>query len=209
MLRTIIKKAALIAALGVTIGINSSAHAALTIGFPMDYNTANVVGTVQQFAGDNPGNDADFFAQRLLNVVGANTIYSYASGDPVNNSRVYHTAAVDYSGTIQGEGVHTSPATVQTINNVQYVHIPAGWEYVIAKYDGQNAGWVMFALGGQESYIPALSQSFWGTAGTDQFLISGYTTFNPVPEPSTVIAGALLLLPFAASTMRFMRKKKA
>ena len=30
----------------------------------------------------------------------------------------------------------------------------------------------------------------------------------PVPEPTTVIAGALLLLPFAASTVRFMRKNR-
>jgi hypothetical protein len=30
----------------------------------------------------------------------------------------------------------------------------------------------------------------------------------PVPEPTTVIAGALLLLPFAASTFRILRKKR-
>lgn len=32
---------------------------------------------------------------------------------------------------------------------------------------------------------------------------------TPVPEPSTVIAGALLLLPFGASTLRKMRKARA
>jgi hypothetical protein len=32
-------------------------------------------------------------------------------------------------------------------------------------------------------------------------------TFTPVPEPSTVIAGALLLLPFGASALRVLRKK--
>jgi hypothetical protein len=31
----------------------------------------------------------------------------------------------------------------------------------------------------------------------------------PVPEPTTLIAGALLLLPFGASTLRFVRKKRA
>jgi hypothetical protein len=36
--------------------------------------------------------------------------------------------------------------------------------------------------------------------------LSGWVT---VPEPTTVVAGALLLLPFAASTMRFIRKRKA
>jgi hypothetical protein len=35
---------------------------------------------------------------------------------------------------------------------------------------------------------------------------SGWVT---VPEPTTMIAGGLLLLPFAASTIRFMRKNRA
>ena len=32
---------------------------------------------------------------------------------------------------------------------------------------------------------------------------------NPVPEPTTVIAGALLLLPFGTSTLRILRKSRA
>lgn len=34
-----------------------------------------------------------------------------------------------------------------------------------------------------------------------------YST-TPVPEPTTIIAGALLLLPFGASTIRFLRKNR-
>ena len=34
-------------------------------------------------------------------------------------------------------------------------------------------------------------------------------TLAAVPEPSTIIAGALLLLPFGASTLRFVRKNRA
>jgi hypothetical protein len=30
-----------------------------------------------------------------------------------------------------------------------------------------------------------------------------------VPEPNTIIAGALLLLPFGMSTVRFLRKQRA
>jgi hypothetical protein len=40
-----------------------------------------------------------------------------------------------------------------------------------------------------------------------QGLIWNNTT--PVPEPTTIIAGALLLLPFGASTVRFLRKSRA
>ena len=32
--------------------------------------------------------------------------------------------------------------------------------------------------------------------------------YSPVPEPSTIVAGALLLLPFGVSTLRIMRKNK-
>ena len=35
----------------------------------------------------------------------------------------------------------------------------------------------------------------------------GTATLTPVPEPTTIIAGALLLLPFGASTLRILRRK--
>jgi hypothetical protein len=48
----------------------------------------------------------------------------------------------------------------------------------------------------------------WGTA--NGAVIDGFaanaTILAPVPEPATMIAGALLLLPFGASTLRFFRK---
>lgn len=62
------------------------------------------------------------------------------------------------------------------------------------------------------------------TLGTQQYLASSarldpYTTANtfdasvailgPVPEPTTMAAGAMLLLPFAASTLRMIRRKNA
>jgi hypothetical protein len=34
-------------------------------------------------------------------------------------------------------------------------------------------------------------------------------TIGAVPEPSTVVAGALLLLPFGASAMRVLRNRKS
>ena len=45
-----------------------------------------------------------------------------------------------------------------------------------------------------------------GQNGQDQefFLLT-----TPVPEPTTLIAGALLLLPFGASTLRILRRKHA
>jgi len=41
---------------------------------------------------------------------------------------------------------------------------------------------------------------------------AGTTTYDfepaPVPEPTTLIAGALLLLPFGASTLRMLRRNR-
>ncbi len=42
------------------------------------------------------------------------------------------------------------------------------------------------------------------TAGLGQ----NYVVANPVPEPTTMIAGALLLIPFGASTLRMLRKSR-
>jgi len=52
--------------------------------------------------------------------------------------------------------------------------------------------------------INAPSGSFVGSA-VDQISIE--TTATVVPEPSTLIAGALLLLPFGLSTLRVLRRK--
>lgn len=47
--------------------------------------------------------------------------------------------------------------------------------------------------------------------GTQEFIILSPTAPNltPVPEPTTFIAGGLLLLPLGASTLRILRKRKA
>jgi hypothetical protein len=47
--------------------------------------------------------------------------------------------------------------------------------------------------GGQGGYNPAAS---------------GVATLTPVPEPTTMVAGALLLLPFGMSTLRMWRKSR-
>jgi hypothetical protein len=37
---------------------------------------------------------------------------------------------------------------------------------------------------------------------------AGTFEFSAVPEPTTLIAGALLLLPFGASTLRILRRNR-
>jgi hypothetical protein len=59
--------------------------------------------------------------------------------------------------------------------------------------------------------------NLWGNGPSDYTLydntgaqahVNGTATLTAVPEASTVIAGALLLLPFGASTLRILRRKQ-
>lgn len=74
--------------------------------------------------------------------------------------------------------------------------------------DGQNIGGIRLTTG-----LASPGNNF--NAYVDNFTIGTATTTvtydfeltAPVPEPTTVIAGALLLLPFGVSTLRILRKK--
>ncbi|HRT57290.1 MAG TPA: hypothetical protein P5038_11740, partial [Candidatus Paceibacterota bacterium] len=202
-----------LAAVGL-LGVATSARATIIIDYPMNYTTPNVVGTATGLAGDNTGTDALLIAQKLLDM---------GKGEETTiNDRVFKTnTEYDYDYNIVGSGptfnviFRDNPKTPEVEEpNVtvyypaedgeKYLYIASGYQYVIGKYDGKNAGWILFHLGGQDGYIPVVSQNFWGE-GTDQYEISNFT---PIPEPTSVIAGALLLLPFAASTVRYVRRNR-
>jgi hypothetical protein len=69
---------------------------------------------------------------------------------------------------------------------------------------------------GAASEINYLYYRYDHSAGLDIPTVADYPTpvfganfqFTPVPEPTTMIAGALLLLPFGASTLRMLRKNR-
>ena len=68
---------------------------------------------------------------------------------------------------------------------------------------GSLAGWVSPGPDWVPSPLPSGEQ--WVYDSSAGWYVS--PAVNPVPEPSTYIAGALLLLPFGASTLRMLRKK--
>lgn len=68
---------------------------------------------------------------------------------------------------------------------------------------------------GFESIVVGFTSAFGPTFGTGLATDGGNGPWGPgglvplpVPEPTTVLAGALLLLPFGASTIRFLRKSR-
>jgi hypothetical protein len=176
-----------------------SLHATLTFVQPMTHSGAgssNIVGTLGgQLPNSNPTTEA-VIAQHLLDMA-ANRL---EANPPVGPAGDYRTTTTEYSGTI-GSGIQSAANA--------YI-VSAGWEYALAKYDGPNGGYVLFHLGGQDAILPQFPYDFW-TTNHEKYAISHFTVFNPipVPEPTTLIAGALLLLPFGASALRFVRRNRA
>lgn len=169
-------------------------YATLTFSNPITVDSAGVVGAAEFLSGDGGGSPATIqpVAQHLLDMA-ANT-------DEVFGGRSYSTSVTEYSGTI----ALANSAKDDSGN----LYVPSGFEYVVGKYDGENAGYVLFYLGGEDAYLPATSANIWLNGQGNGYELSGWTAYNVVPEPTTIIAGALLLLPFGASTIRFLRKNR-
>ncbi|MGC3961033.1 MAG: hypothetical protein QM813_24810 [Verrucomicrobiota bacterium] len=199
----------------ITMAVLGSAHAAMVtytgglLGVSANNaTTAGVVGTSYGNIGKGQGNWAyeSGAANAILALaLGGSGTYE---GQTANANNVY-----DYVGSYDGK---------QTTSGTTTTTIPAGWDFVIAKYDGKNAGYVLYYLGGTSQTIPAYPADYW-TANPNKWMISGWTGFNSssdsvnsgsvtssvaVPEQSTIIAGNLLLLPLGASVFRILRKTR-
>ena len=114
------------------VGVFSAVFVGLmaTSGFALSLNDAGVVGTIE--AGTQSSNVANeiAWAQHLLNMGASATQTVNAGGPPATEN--YATSNVDYNGTLNN-GTQVGVST-----NI------LAFEYVLAKYDGQNAGYVLF-----------------------------------------------------------------
>lgn len=143
-------------------------------------NSPGVIGTVNGQSGDTQNGEAAL-AQYILNLP-ANTV------NHVFNGRTYNTSSTEYSGTLLGLGTEFGGGSL---------NVPAGWQYAFAKYDGQNAGYVLFSLNGQATTLPAASYSLWGS-NENQYALSHFTTFNSASVPDNASTFALLGIGFVA-----------
>jgi hypothetical protein len=184
---TIVKGGSLLVALLV------SANAqAVIISSPLGYHTDGLVGTAM--SGTSNANETTVTAL-------ANQLLAMAAGTTLSLGGVdYQTHNTDdYSGTL-------SVANALRINTSNGSNIAAGYDYVMGKYDGQNAGWILFYLGGEASSIPSFPYNLW-TENSGQYQLSNLTvwrssTTTKVPEP-----GSLALLGAALLGVAFTRKR--
>src|SRR5665213_751878 len=104
--------------------------------------------------------------------------------------------------------------TIQTDQSAGFINSALDLNITGLAYSGANADLLALVNGGSGSmnltfqFNPGESLTQLPT-GSDQIgSYSGALAATSVPEPSTVVAGALLLIPFGISTARILRKHK-
>jgi hypothetical protein len=202
------------------VGASASANAALTLGVGPagSYILGEVIPADKDVSG-LLGRDADMVNN--LRAMGLNT----RTGAGTQADPQYYRSANNFGtlpAAITANGLSGGPA----VDGTQYitVQLPANttFKYLVGAWDGKNAGAEVWYIGGvtagETILIPRYAATVEPVSGVkDLFdnyagrshLLTSWTLLNPtvVPEPSTIIASALLLLPFGASTIRILRRK--
>jgi hypothetical protein len=196
MKTTTLKNISMLGMVGLLTALVSNANATLSWSSPLTTNSPNIVGTAMGATGNGQGSWTyeAAVAQALLDL-GPNQTATPVIGSDVTTLATFST---DYNAVVITSSISQGGAGDQ---------VGSGWDYVIAKYDGKNAGYILFYLGGEAANLPQFPANFW-TTNPEQYAISGWTAFNStvVPEPSTVVAGALLLIPLGVQAFRRLRK---
>ena len=164
-----------------TLAAVSFSAQALTITSPITYtHSANnpIVGTFDTGTSAADVTTVTGYLNQLLGL-GANQPLTDISGVK------YKTSSVDYNGSV----LASSGVRVDTGN---LLSVAAGYDYVVAKYDGKNAGYVVWYLGGQAATIPEYSNNIWQNGAGAGYQISGYTAYRSTSVPDGGATAALL-----------------
>lgn len=137
-----------------------------------------VVGTIEAGTQNSSIANEVQWANFLLDMGADEFQTTDGNNPPDGKTENYQTSLTDYNGFLTGG------TQVQNSTDV------SGYEWVLAKYDGPLAGYVLFnvpGLGG--TTIPQLSHSIWG--GPGQYDLSHFTGFGSTSVPD---GGATLML---------------
>lgn len=169
-----------------------SANAAIISG-PIDYTTSGLVGTADAGTGKVAPDVEAIWAQQLLDLSAG----ILAPGTTIDGVTYRTHDTDDYIGIID--------SLDYTKDESQSGMVEAGWEWLMAKYDGQNAGYVMYYLGGEATTIPELSDNIWMNGQDEGYQLSHWTAFNSVsvPEPSII---ALFAVGFLGMGFAYRRR---
>ena len=162
----------------------SSNAFAVVIPTPVNYDTAGLVGTADSGTIAGTATTETDWANYIL----AMTFGQTASVGGVD----YRTHNSDeYTGTLLvGDYVKT--------DITGHTDVGAGFDFVLGKYDGQSAGYILFYLGGEASTIPEFSDDIWINGQQQGYQISHWAGWRSVPtdvpEPGTLALFGIGLL---------------
>ncbi|MGA2801073.1 MAG: choice-of-anchor C family protein [Verrucomicrobiota bacterium] len=136
----------------------------------------------------------------------------YANGtiqQPINGL----TAGAWYYFTFDMSGNPDGPPTIKTLD-VTFGNTTQVFTFDTTGISHANMGWVLdsgwFQASGSSTVLSFTDASAPLADGSPTAFgaVIDNVSLNAVPEPTTIIAGALLLLPFGASTLRILRKNR-
>jgi hypothetical protein len=166
--------------------------------------TWNVIGsTLSVSARANTGTDPSSAGVAVYSVGGQRIA---TSNSDLWNGTIENAINVTQTGVQLADG--TVIITGTTSAGVPGGPVGAGGKYGYATLGSSGGGagvrlWYGLSGNTDASWSEALSYPQDGRV----YAMSGVLTVAPVPEPTTILAGALLLLPFGASTIRILRKR--
>jgi hypothetical protein len=104
--------------------------------------------------------------------------------------------------TTTGTGDNINLAGAINVNGISYSGTDAN---ILALLGGNTSG--IFSLSAQYNSGDTLTQLTHGSEAGNPTTFSG--SFNAVPEPTTIVAGALMLLPLGIGALRSLRKEQS
>jgi len=161
------------------LGVGSSADAA-----SITLDDKGVVGAADWLAGDNDDSYAPL-AQEILDL--AKNTTSVCGAPELTDRPCSSNTTYDYSGDLalvdKLEGLDADNGANVVLSGVQLTY-----DYALAKYDGQNAGVVLFYLPDYGYTIPGLSDTIWTNKKGNGYAISNIRFFNSVPDGGSTAA---------------------
>lgn len=162
------------------------------------------------------GNDAFNLSGSSLTVPGPGLPYpteAIGGTGSLNNSTLGISATY-----LTTSGALTSPTFTAVPGITDGPGLPYNWTIASSSAGVTAAGYS--ALGGSLAFV-GVNPQFTSTGGDGTYYIGGYgnvggdlevdfnyTAAPAVPEPTTIISGMLMLLPFGASTLRIIRRNR-
>ncbi len=167
----------------------------VTSASALTINDPGVVGTFNPGTTGNPPSAEAAWLQQLLDLPN--------SSDVVIDGVQYMTRTTppDYSGTIDASDLSKDDSGGTSV--------PAGWEWVVGKYDGPNAGYVAWYIGGAAVTLPQYPAELF-TSNPTQYELSHWTAFNRTDNPPSVPDGGstVLLLGAGLAALSLARRSR-